>query len=93
MDTPLVSTAMHWMTEMADTVPAIDRNEKETIEFDLNKPTKRVAAKRVERNLEGGAEVRKREVGHGGQGVVGDNGEHEGAANHVAWNKHIALSH
>ena len=28
VETPLVSTAMHWITEIADTVPAIDRNEK-----------------------------------------------------------------
>ena len=36
-ETPLVSTAMHWITEIADTVPEIDRNEK--------KPTKKLLLK------------------------------------------------
>ena len=47
----------------------------------------------MERDLEGGAEVGDREVGDRGQRVVSHDGKHEGAANHVAWNKHIALSH
>ena len=47
----------------------------------------------MERNLEGGAEVGDREVGDRGQRIVCHDGKHEGAANHVAWYKHIALSH
>ena len=31
MDTPLVNTAMHWMTEMAETVPEMDRNKKKPL--------------------------------------------------------------
>ena len=37
--------------------------------------------------------MRQGEVGHRGEGIVSHDGKHECAANHVAWNKHIALSH
>ena len=56
-------------------------------------PTERVATKGVERDLEGGAERGQGQVGDRGQGVVGHDGEHKCAANHVTWNRHIALSH
>ena len=51
-----------------------------------------MATKRVERNLECGAEMGKREVGHRGEGIVSHDGKHECAANHVAWNKHTTLN-
>ena len=51
-----------------------------------------MATKRVERNLEGGAEMGKGEVRHRGEGIVSHDGKHECAANHVAWNKHTTLN-
>ena len=70
-------------------VTGIRRNQK----WSWLKHTKWVATKRVERDLEGGAEMGDREVGDRGQSIVSHDGKHESAANHVAWNKHITLSH
>ena len=49
-------------------------------------PTERVPAKRVERDLEGGAELWVGQGRGGGECVVRHEGEHEGAASHVPCN-------